>query len=501
MTTAAGPGALGTAARTTEVSWTGQSFSRGLSLTSVGAILGIGVDFCAFTLAARSVSQTEFGIFALFLVMARFAGVVSDAGLRQTVVQHLSSGVAEPAHTFQLAFTIQTITATLIAGGVLAFGGAVQSMLLKGSRDFSAYLCVLVIVQAWHGLFSGTLQGLRLYRAYIAGELARSLIRFVLMLLLVTRMKLGVDGLMLSAVLGVFSASIFQAVVIPFPKRFWASVPALRRTAAFAMPLAANGALGITFERLNRLILGFWSGPVSLAFFEVASRVPDAGIQAYMGFQSAFFPNMSAVLGAGDKRYAAAVLNRTLRLICFAASFAVLIPYVFRRGFVILLFSREYAEAAGAFGILLPAIVVAVANNLLHTTLIASGNSRAALKAGMFQCVVNTVLYLILIPRIGYLGAAYGYIAGNVLVNPLVLWMVRRQGIDVRASAYVKPLVLFGLSIGIATVVTPSGAGMVAGLIFFIVASVLTKCVMGDDIRLLVSARIKGIRPEAVAAE
>jgi O-antigen/teichoic acid export membrane protein len=416
------------------------------------------------------------------------------------VVQHLSSGEATPAHTFQLAFTIQTIAATLIAGAVLIFGGAIQSIVLKGSTDFRVYLCLLVIVQAWHGLFSGTLQGLRLYRAYIAGELARSLSRLVLMLLLVTRLKLGADGLMLSAILGIFIASILQAVAIPFPKRFWASVPALRRTAAFALPLAAIGALGVTFDRLNRLILGFWSGPVSLAVFEVASRVPDAGTQAYMGFQSAFFPNMSAVLGAGDKRYAATVLNQTLRLICFATSIAVFIPFVFRRELVTLLFSREYAEAAVAFGLLLPAVVVRVANNLLHTTLIASGNTRAALSASVFQCVVNTVLYLILIPRIGYLGAAYGYVAGNVLVTPVVFWMVRRQGIKVRASAYVKPLVLFALSIGIATVVNLTWVALLAALVFFIVSAGLTKCITKDDIRLVVRASARGIRSEAVAA-
>ena len=463
-----------------------QSFSRGLSLTSLGAILGIGLDFCAFTFAARNVSKADFGIFALFLVIGRFAQVASDVGLRQTVVQHLSSGALPPDRTFQLALTIQTITATLIAGTLLAFGVTFPSTVPNHSAGFFVYLAAFVMVQGWHQLFSGTLQGLRLYRSYIAGELTRSLVRLALMLVLVTRVKLGLHGLMLSAVLGVMCAAIFQAGLIPLPKRFWVTIPALRRTAAFALPLAANGALGITFDRLNRLILGFWAGPVSLALYETASRIPDAGIQVYLGFQSAFFPNMSAVLGAGGKRHAAVILNQTFRLISFAVATAAVIAYALRREIIVLLFSRQYADSATAFGILAPVIVVAISNNLLQTTLIASGNSRGALKAGLFQGLITIVLDVILIPKLGYLGPVYGYIAGNVLVNPFVLGMVRKQGIYARAQSYAKPMALCLLAITAAAAINGPWLGLAAGLFLFFALGAVTGCVTKDDIQLLI---------------
>jgi O-antigen/teichoic acid export membrane protein len=298
-------------------------------------------------------------------------------------------------------------------------------------------------------------------------------------------MSWGVDGLMLSAVFAVFGAALLQTVLIPFPMRFRASLGGLRQLTAFALPLGLNGAFGVTFDRLNRILLAAWCGPVAVALFEAGSRVPDAGIQAYMGFQSAFFPNMSALLGSGQVQRATAALNRTLRLLCFPGSMAILAFYVFRRELVMLLFSPKYSDAAGVLGILLGGLVVAVANNLLHTTLIASGSTRAALKAGIFQGVVTTILYIALIPRLGYVGSAYAYVAGNILVNPVVLWMLKGRGINIEPGSYLKPMALLAVSLGAATLFHSALVALCAILVPFVAGGILMKCVTMDDFRLL----------------
>ena len=59
-----------------------QELIRGATVTSVAAMAGIALDFVSFVIAARSVSQGDFGIFALFLVLGRFAQVLADFGLR-----------------------------------------------------------------------------------------------------------------------------------------------------------------------------------------------------------------------------------------------------------------------------------------------------------------------------------------------------------------------------------------------------------------------------------
>ena len=463
----------------------GQELIRGATVTSVAAMAGIALDFVSFAIAARSVSQGDFGIFALFLVLGRFAQVLADFGLRPTLVHFLAAREGQRQETFGLTLGLQTVFGLVVAAALLLLIRPLGAWI--GLGEAPSYLPfalgLFVIVQVLHQLFSGSLQGLRLYRRYAAGELTRSVSRLALLVLLVVCLHHGLAGLIASTVFGITLSCVLQFLLIPLPKLpKWSRVGCLD-ILRFAYPLGFNNLLGITFGRVDRLILAAHAGPASVALLETASRVPEGGTQLYMAFQSVFYPNMSSLLAAGRKREAAGLLKHTLRLVAFLTASIAVVALAAGADVVVLLFSGAYQEVAWGFAILTAGLTVALVNNVLHTTLIASGSSRGALQAGLFQGVVSIVFYSLAIPMLGYLGAIYGLVLGNLAVHPLYVWLLSRRGIRVEVGVYLKPMTLL-LAVIIASLWLDSSAFFVLfAIIPFLVASFLLRCVTPQDLR------------------
>jgi O-antigen/teichoic acid export membrane protein len=297
----------------------GRELIRGATLTSSGAVLGIALDFLFFVIAVRSVPQSDFGVFGLFLVLGRFAQVLADFGLRQSVVHALSTQEERKGETFRIILGMQAVFSLATATGLFLAFQPLSSLL--SLSDVPAYmplaLSFFVLVQGLHQLMSGTLQGLRLYRRYVAGEFTRSVTRLALVVIFVVWLEDGLAGLVVSTIAAVALSCLLQLFLVPLPK--WPSwthqgaADVLR----FACPLGLNNLLGVTFGRVDRLLLAAYAGPASVALLETASKAPEGGTQVYMGFQSVFFPNMSSLLGSDRKDEAARILRHTLRLVAF----------------------------------------------------------------------------------------------------------------------------------------------------------------------------------------
>jgi peptidoglycan biosynthesis protein MviN/MurJ (putative lipid II flippase) len=119
----------------------------------------------------------------------------------------------------------------------------------------------------------------------------------------------------------------------------------------------------------------------------------------------------------------------------------------------------------------------------LHTTLIASGSSRGALQAGVFQGVVSVLLYCAAIPLLGYSGAVLGLVVGNVAVNPLYVYLLRRRGVRVTVAEYVKPVSLLAAVI-VGSLWLDSGVGLLLfAMIPFGLASLLFGCLTVADLQ------------------
>jgi glycosyltransferase involved in cell wall biosynthesis/O-antigen/teichoic acid export membrane protein len=420
-------------------------FGRAASLTSAGALTGILIEFISLCIAVRTLPKAEVGAFAIFLVIARVAQLISDGGMRQALVQRLAANSGDPSKAFQTALAIETLASIAVAVGIKLVGNSFKAALFT-IPHYALYLIAYVLFQSWHQVLSGTLQGLRLYRAFIIGELSRSVTRLVLLYVLLLRFGAGLEGLIIASVLAPAIAAMVQLLLVPFTlSRFDVDLPTARQLVRAAYPLGGSSLLGIVSDRASRVVLIASHGPVAVAMLEIASKISDASIQCYMGFQSAFFPTIARLLARKDKRPAERALNETVGLVA-GAVVLISLAVTMQRDFIIRrLFSASYLDTSWAFALLFSTLAIALTNNLLHTTMIASGDTKVAFVASLFQTAVSVALCVVWIPRYGCMGAVYTYIASNCAVNPFLVYRLRRLHIRVGVVRFVVPCCVLAL--------------------------------------------------------
>jgi O-antigen/teichoic acid export membrane protein len=231
-----------------------------------------------------------------------------------------------------------------------------------------------------------------------------------------------------------FSASaLYQYWTLPVQKRWIFERPALGRLLRFGAPLQVAGVLWFLFGRVQTLLLGAWSGPTSVAYFAVASRIPDALQQVAESYMAVYFPRMTALRAAGRDGQATEMLNVSLRLVTFGAAAIALTGSLFSTWATELLFSDRYTASAPAFAILLVSLHMVLVVNLLGYTLTAAGRPQRSLVVDVVRTGVLVGGSIALIPLFGFMGAAYARLVSSYIGSPVVLRLVRRDypGIDV----------------------------------------------------------------------
>ena len=186
-------------------------------------------------------------------------------------------------------------------------------------------------------------------------------------------------------------------------------------------PLFLNQLLQGLFFKVDGLLLLPLAGAVAGGTYAAAYKVSEGAGIVSSTFTLALFPRLSrssdpsAAANAGE--VLADAYRLPLRLLLqvgfpLAAGIALLAEPV-----VTVVAGREYLpESAIALGILICYLPLSYANGLTQYVLIAAGRQRLLTGAFIAALVFNVAANLILIPRFGYVGAAWVTVASEVVL-------------------------------------------------------------------------------------
>jgi O-antigen/teichoic acid export membrane protein len=173
------------------------------------------------------------------------------------------------------------------------------------------------------------------------------------------------------------------------------------------------------------LLTGALSTTAEAGVFAAAGRYALAGLLIMQGLRVAIAPQLSRLLSSGRRAEAAAVYRRTTLAIVVLSWPAYLLLAVFAPAFLSL-FGPSFAAGVAPLAVLAVAMLVNVGVGLVQTVLLMSGNSRGHLLATVCGLTLNVVACLVLIPRLGALGAAIAWSLGIVVENVLAAALARR---------------------------------------------------------------------------
>ena len=399
-------------------------------------VAGAGLTYASMICLARWLGAFDFGIYAFVSVIVTLAGLALSAGFNSSALRFIPRYMARQkwrrlsgflARSYAIVFAISLLGALLGAGLVVALRGMIEPYY------FTPLLVGLLCVPVWTLLSQGEVTARAfgwMHLAYVPGYIARPvlLIGFVGGLLLVR----PPDAV--AALWGFFGAcavaALGQGVVLHRRIRERVAGASARHHTQHWLTVSLGFLMIDGFRMLldntDVLMIGRLLDPHSVAVYYAAIRT--GGLVAFVSFSiiALAVPKFAQIHATGTRgelqKFVSGVIHMTFwPSLLAAAALALLGP------FVMSLFGPDFEGGYPTMLVVLAGLVLrsatAPAEHLLNVT----GYHRDTIRVYAVAALANIVLNLLLIPRLGIMGAALATYTAMLSGNAWLYVLVRRR--------------------------------------------------------------------------
>ena len=181
----------------------------------------------------------------------------------------------------------------------------------------------------------------------------------------------------------------------------------LRTAVAFSLPLMAAEISWVVLDSGDRFFIQHYMGLQALGFYAAAYGIAIYLQDVMMApLQLALFPICMKVWNTEGKEATQKFLSRSLDQFVLVAVAVVCVAIVTSRDVIVLLASRKFQEAHTLLPFLVIGLVLSAVTIFFRPGLLIHKRASKIAAATFYACVLNIVLNIILLPRIGLLGAA-----------------------------------------------------------------------------------------------
>jgi O-antigen/teichoic acid export membrane protein len=472
---------------------------RGIISLGLSNFLGLFFSLITITVVARILPPEIFGVYSLMIAIVGLLEVFGNFGVRLSAAKFVASASSpsEQQIIVNNLLTFRLISAVAIS--LLSILGKPLFLRLFPSQLLSQlyfFVPVLFSVQTIESTLAYVMQGFKQYKLMAIVQFLSSIFNagFVLIFLLVFR--LGITGFVLATIISFTITALVRYRLIPTSKAFALDPKLMKKILYFGLPLQGNDLLSFAFQKLDVLMLGALIGPSSIAYLDIASKVPNYFKNFNQALQSVYFPHMSGLFASKQDDQAVNVLNNFLRITSFFTMFSALVFILFQHQLIGFLFSEKYLPSATAAGILMVASGIGIMSQFLDTSLISTGKPAYLLIINSVTAIISVFSNLTLIPLLGFVGVAYAKLLANCMSLPVSGVCLLREKIRFSIRDALLPVLFLITCLGIYYGFNFDNFVMKSLLIFLFclasfVFSVITKSDIGNLLVALNAMRLR----------
>jgi O-antigen/teichoic acid export membrane protein len=425
-----------------------KNFLKGSAAATIGTVASMFFHFLSIMLLTRNVEKNEFGIYVIILVIVNLSIIVSGFGLNVTLVKFITGKSEKDNYAAFRAVMVLRIWYLLFWCLVFyLLKDLILPLFELGPNQYVFYIIILFAASNFRDLFFNLLQGLRFYRKYASVQVISAAVRVATIYTFLQFDILTLSNLIFIEIITTVFSLIIQLFIIPV-KRMLSVKPGIeiyKELFRFSFPVYLNNLLTFSHDRINIFIIGALLNPVSVALFDIASKIPEALQRIFQSFIIVFFPNQSKLFAEGKKGDAQNLMSKSLNILSFILISGVLLSVLFNKEIIILLFSSNYILSAVPFALLMLNLYIRIMSNIMGYTLVASGNASAPVKVNSVTTIINLAISLVLIPVIGFTGAVYSLLVMNTFSVIIYHVILVRSELKPHTYDYLRPLVLLFL--------------------------------------------------------
>ena len=390
----------------------------------------------------RALGPSEYGVFALAVSIGAMAGLLADFGIEHSAARFLAERRGDKAVVAELlrtALRLKVATTALVTGVLLAAAGPIAAAFDEPDLTWPLRVMALSVlgesifmlyVTAFIGLARIGVN-LRLILFESSVETGASIALVALGAGAVGAASGRATGYLLGTVAAVAVAAILygRGAVRPLARDGGHT----REIARYAAPLLVTTSIYTVFSRIDILLIGALLGATAVGVFSAPLLLSVPLRYVGQAVANSVAPRQTR---GGTEPGSVDAFRTSLRwLVVYQA--VIVAPLVVWAGPIVdLLFGGEYDESADVLRVLAVYIFLAGPSPLISTTVNYLGQAARRIPIVLLALGVNVAVDLVLIPRIGVVGAAVGSSAAYAIYVPAHLRICRRElGVPLRPLA------------------------------------------------------------------
>jgi O-antigen/teichoic acid export membrane protein len=404
--------------------------------------LTLGLTFVFYIFLARILGPEQYGVFASATALGAILALFIQFGLPILINREVAANPLEGSRStiqYLLLEVINTLPVLL-----LLFPLA----LLLNFKGEGIIICYLVIVselcRAAKMTLRGLLKGHGWFRAEsIAVALERASVVFIASTVLFVSQQLIPVVITVIIVRSLDIAGLLYFLNRKLSLVSPMSIQSFAQLFQQAYPFAVSGVLWILYYQVDVIMLKAMSTDVDAGFYNAAYRVLEMFLALPRVVFQVIFTRFAKYHANEAQRLPEQIYKGT-RLLVTAVLPAIIVAICLKSIIITKLYGSEYSASISALAILLPSVSISMFGNLSQRFLQATGQEKSLPKLLLLTALVNVGINLLLIPRLGIVGAAIATLMSEVVLCLLGVWQMHHIGYQ-NASRQVAYIGVFGL--------------------------------------------------------
>jgi O-antigen/teichoic acid export membrane protein len=434
-------------------------------------------------------------MFVLIRVIYIVLAEVTNLGLTLVIPKYLAGSEDVQYKCGLINTVIYFRLVTIVVCGLLMFAGRTALLAVFHSfplpRTLFVYVAILFGLESIARTLMSILQGQFRFRMIGIISTLSAAVNFIATIVFIFPLNLSTVGLIYAACASDTLIIILAYTGAQIRDKREISLFTLKGMLRFGLPLQVQYMLDFVFARIDTVIIGFWLGTGSVAFYEVARKLPDSAMYLFDAFHSVYFSFVAKLHSNGSWDKVVKLLNNSTRMLSFVTSFGALVAVLFGKQIISMLFSQKYLPSYYPFVILMFGLSLSAVDSVLGYSLVAIGEPTKPLIVNSIRAIINVSLNLVIIPIFRVIGAAAVTVVSNLVAAPLDVYFLRKRKVRADILAFVKPIIIAGAyGLLFVFVATSLVSIKLLFILMFLLTCLLVSVVTRDDRQVFVAETI-----------
>jgi O-antigen/teichoic acid export membrane protein len=403
--------------------------TKGAGFFTLGHIISVGLDFVIVIALARFLGAYSYGLYSLGIIVLSISSLIARFGLNNGVLKYVAlySGVNNEEKT--KGTIIQSIIFTLALGLVIGFIVYIFSSQIADiyqKKDLAPVIKIFAVAIPFSALLpvlSGITRGFKTNKYMVIGTNIIKVIANLVFIILFFYLGLGLSGAVWANIIGIIAAVLFFLYSIKklFPGIILREiVPKFetKKLLSTSVPLLAIGMISFLIHWTDTLMVGYFLSAEDVGIYRVAIQVATTILIFINAFNSIFASTISDFYYRNKKEDLNNLFKTVTRWGLYLGLLVFLIILI-SPDEILQLFGKSFLLGRNSLLLLSFGQIINVGVGATGFMLMMTNREKIESLNAAGILILNIILNLILIPRLGIIGAAIATSVSIGVINIL----------------------------------------------------------------------------------